>query len=111
MDLYLHVITTSECKALWGEPEEVPSFAIHTVHGFLLSVVEFECEALEISEVGAITAEEVVTRIQSDQRREPERLECHSDRVYCVCARAGWVCLQTAPILIDYVHRQIYVYI
>ena len=81
------------------------------VRGFLLSVVESECEAIVISEVGAITAEVLVARIQSDQRREPERLECHSDRVHCVCARAGWVCLQTAPILIDYVHTQIYVYI
>ena len=59
---------------------------IYTVPAFLLSVVESECEALVISEVGAITSEEFVARIQSDQRREPERLECHNDRVYCVCA-------------------------
>ena len=57
-----------------------------------LSVVESECEALVFYEVGAITAEELVARIQSNQRRGPERLECHNDRVYCVCAR-----LQTVP--------------
>ena len=37
--------------------------------GVPLSVVESECEALVISEVGAITAEELVARIQIDQRR------------------------------------------
>ena len=56
------------------------------------SVVQSECEALGISEVGAITAEELVARIQSDQRRGPERLECHNDRVYCVCAHAQAGC-------------------
>ena len=51
---------------------------------------------LVISEVGALTTEELVTRIQSDPRGGPERVEFHNDRVYCVCAHAGWVCLQTA---------------
>ena len=81
---------TSECKTLWGEPEETPSFAILLYtrrRRSSLSVVDSECEALVISEVGAITTEELVARVQSAQRRGPERLECH-DRVYCVCAHA-----------------------
>ena len=77
-------------KPLWGEPEEAPLFAILYTRRrrSSLSVVESECEALVIFKVGAITAEEHIARIQSDQRRGPEHLACHNDRVYCVCAHA-----------------------
>ena len=70
-------IVTSECKALWGEPEEVPSFAIvaHTV-------------ALH----GIQTAQELVDMQTSDWPNTEDQsilYDCHDDCVYCVFVRAG----------------------
>ena len=58
-------INTSECKALWGEPEKTTSFSIpHTRRRrSSLSVIKSECEVLVFSEVGSIAARELVTRI------------------------------------------------
>ena len=62
---------TSECKALWSEPEEVPSFAIvahtHALHGIQ-------------------TARELVDRIQTDQTQRTRAFNMHNDSVLCVCA-------------------------
>ena len=64
-----------------------------------LSVAESECEAPVISEVGAITAEELVARIQSDQRRGPERLECHNDGcIVCAHTRRLGVPSDSSPV-------------
>ena len=59
---------TSECKALWSETEEAPSFAIvvhtHTLHGIQ-------------------TVQELVDRIHTDQMQWTEHLVCHNDSVLC----------------------------
>ena len=65
-----------------------------------MSVVESDCEALVFSEVGAITAGQLVARIRSDQHRGPEYLKCH-DRVYCVCAHTHRLGVPSASSLVN----------
>ena len=95
--LYLRFITlqllvnAKHCGASLRKRHRLQSAHTRCRHSSL-SVEESECEVLVSSEVGAITAEELVARIQSDPCGGPERLEFHNDRVYCVCAHAQAGC-------------------
>ena len=92
------LVSAKHCGASLRKRHHVQSSLTWRGHSSL-SVEESECEALVISEVGAIIAEELVVRIQSNQRRGPERLECHMiGCIVCVHTRRQGVPSDSSPV-------------